>query len=97
MAELTLVDHREEALRRMRHEVGDGHLAGQDKGDRAREQADEEQEATDHLEHARKAGKRKQRRVHAGIGEAEQLGRAVRHEEQRSDDPQDREKLRAIG
>ena len=62
-------------LRRMRHEVGDRHLAGQDEGDRPREQAKHDQDAADDFQHGGEAEQRKQRRAHAGVGKAEQLAR----------------------
>ena len=41
------VQDREEALRRVRHPVGDRHLAGEQEGDRAGEEADQQQRAAD--------------------------------------------------
>src|SRR5713226_3067143 len=52
--QLALIQQREKAARCMGHEVGDGHLAGEDEGYRPDEQAENEQNAADDLERAGK-------------------------------------------
>jgi hypothetical protein len=94
---LALVDEREEALRRVHHEIGDRHLAGHDESGRSREQADGDEHAADDLDDAGEAEQREQRRAHADIGEADQLRRAVGEEQERRHDAQDREKMRTVG
>ena len=49
---LALVQEREEAVRRVRDEIGEGHLAGEDEGDRPREEPERQQDAADDLENA---------------------------------------------
>ena len=74
----------------MRHPVGDRHLAGQDEGDRAGEQPEQQQDAAEELEHAGEAEQREQLGLRTvRRREAEQLLRAVLHEDQRRDDAQD--------
>ena len=50
------VQEREEALRRVGEEIGDGHLAGKHEGDRAGEEAEGEKRAAEELEHAGEPG-----------------------------------------
>ena len=52
--ERPVIDDRPEPERRMHHEIGDGHLAGQDKGHRAREQAHQQQQAAEDFQDAGK-------------------------------------------
>ena len=86
------VQHREEAARRMRHPVGEGHLAREHEGHRPGEQPDHQQQPADQFqhrgepdeaEHRRQPGRRRRR-------EAEQLLRPMLQEDQRGDDPQHR-------
>jgi hypothetical protein len=48
--ERAAIDQREEAARRMHHEIGHRHLAGDDEGDGLREQAEDQQCAADQLD-----------------------------------------------
>src|SRR5882762_7206763 len=93
--QLAAVEQGPEALSGVRHEIGECHLAGQNERDRPREQPDEQQRAADQLERSREADQREQRR-RAGHrrGEAEQLLRAVRHEEKRGDNAQQAQQAR---
>ena len=77
----------------MRHEIGDRHLAGEEEGHRPGEQADDEQQAADELDHAGDAEEREERRAELGRREAEQLLRAVLEEEQRRHDAQHRQRI----
>src|SRR5262249_28688236 len=51
-SQLTRVQERKEAPRRVRYEISDGHVACQDERDRTCEQAEHDQHPTDELNHA---------------------------------------------
>src|SRR5439155_186948 len=93
--QLPAVEQGPEAPSGVRHEIGECHLAAQNESDRPREQPDEQQRAADQLERSRQADQREQRRRagHRG-GKAEQLLRAVRHEEKRGDNAQHAQQAR---
>ena len=59
---LAAVQHREEAARRVRHEVADRHLAGEQEGDRPGEQAEQDQQPAADLEHRREPEQAERRR-----------------------------------
>src|SRR5271154_5379116 len=75
----------------MHHEVGEGHESGQNERDRAREQAEHDQRASDQL---RRAGEQEQAMRHlveAGKeGKAQQLSRAMLQEGQSEHDAEHR-------
>src|SRR5215510_11663203 len=64
--ELTLVQERKEALRRVREKISDRREARQDEGDRSREQADQNEYAPDQFEHARRTQERHEFQVVEG-------------------------------
>src|SRR5260370_734104 len=63
---IAAIEDREEIDRRVRHEIGDRHVARQDEGNRPREQAERQQRAANELDHALISIEREQRR--AGVG-----------------------------
>jgi hypothetical protein len=83
---ITPVQDREEAVRRMRQPISEGHLARKDEGDRPGEQAEGKERAANELEHARDPGQRQERGRVICRREAEQLLRTVLEEDQRGDD-----------
>src|SRR5256885_6536112 len=93
--QLPAVEQGPEALSGVCHEIGECHLAAKNESDRPSEQPDEQQRAADQLERSRQADQREQRR-RAGYrrGKAEQLLRAVRHEEKRVDNAQHAQQAR---
>src|SRR5438445_1601527 len=93
--QLPAVQQGPEASSGVRHEIGECHLAAKNESDRPREQPDEQQRAADQFERSRQADQREQRR-RAGYrrGKAEQLLRAVRHEEKRVDNAQHAQQAR---
>src|SRR3979490_1421675 len=62
----TAVDQWKNVLRRVKDEIGERHLAGQDKSRRTREQAEDQQRAADQLDKAGSAEKRE--RLDIGVG-----------------------------
>src|SRR5690242_14412498 len=86
---IAAVQRRVDRLRRVRHPVGERHLAREHERYGSREQAYEDEEAADKFENSRYAEQREQlRRAVIGGWEAEQLLRAVLHEEKSGDDAQ---------
>src|SRR5689334_3462724 len=89
---LAAVQDRPEAFRRMRHEVGDCHLAREDEGDRPGEKPDQHQAAAEALKHAGEAEQREELdRPGERRREAEQLHHAMGHIEEADDDAKDAE------
>ena len=70
----------------MRHEIGYGHVASENKGDHPRIGADEEEDAANDLDHALDVKKRRHRR--ASRREAEIFLQAMLEEQQGDDDTQ---------
>ena len=93
---LTHVADGKERSREMRLEVRDRHLAARDESDRPREQPDDEQDSPDRLDHAGDAEQRVEDERHRvrGRREVEDLLKPVLPEHQRSDDPQNAQRLR---
>src|SRR3546814_1043738 len=82
-------------LRRVNHEIGDGHHAGTDEGGRAREQAEQDKAAADELDGAGGAGHREDFRLgEIARREAQPLHRAVGHEGGAGGHTQDRQSTR---
>src|SRR5262249_14509687 len=77
--ELALIQHRVEALRRVRHEIGDCHEARQDEGNRPCKQADQNEQPTNQLKNSRCPEKRHELKVveRRNMRKAEELGGAV--------------------
>ncbi len=84
-------------MRRVRHEIGDRHFAGEQESHWAGEQADEQKQAADQFEDAGDAEQREERRAELGRREAEQFLRAMLEEEQRRDDTQRRQGIGTPG
>ena len=81
------VHQREDAIRRVKHPIGDGHLAGEDERDRSREQANDEQCPADHLQHpANPHQGHDLRRRHLRRWKSKQFRGAMLHEDQRGND-----------
>ena len=84
-----------EALWKMRHEVGDGHVAGEQEGHRAGEQAEDDQQAAGDLQAALDTEQREQFGGCGGGagGEGEEFLGAVLQELQAGDDAQQAEEV----
>ena len=98
--ERSAVAVRVEPTRLMRHEIGDCHLARQDEGDRAREQAEDQKDAAKSLQDASQS--RNQRKQIVGTGlrprrEVEEFVEPVLHKKQPADDPQKAQHSRLPG
>ena len=86
--ELAAVHDRPAAARCVLREVRDRHLTREDEGDRPREQTEQHQNASDCLDHTRRAEQRQRqhRRVERMTRHAEQLLRAVRDIDERGNE-----------
>jgi hypothetical protein len=83
----TVLD-RPEAPRRVRQEVGEGHLARQNERDGTREQAEDDQDAAEELEHPGETELRRHVLDLPAAKPSEELLRAVLPEHQAGDDAQ---------
>jgi hypothetical protein len=72
---ITAVQLGKEVLRKMRHEIGDGHVPGQDKSGGPCEQSDAYQSAADQLDHSLQADQREQVQMveHRNVRKSEEL------------------------
>src|SRR6266702_7121058 len=95
---VSLVQDRPEALGRVADEVRDRHLPGEQEGHRTREQADQEERASESLQDGRDARQgcdgRGAAAWHDGRRKGEQLGRPELDEEERGHDPEQAEQVR---
>ena len=62
-APIAAAHHGKKSLRRMDHEIGDGHFAREDESRDAREEADRQKDASDKLKNSGKADHRKKLKV----------------------------------
>src|SRR3954452_13036445 len=98
---MALIENRPESLRSVTLEVGNGHLAGEEKGHWAGVEPDEEERATVCLEGPGPPGQAAIRgrspSRHDRGGEAIELGSAELDKQKGGDDSQDAEKIRCPG
>src|SRR5436309_7104906 len=96
-----LIEDCPEAVRPVPDEIGDRHLAGQQKGDGTGEQPDEEEQTSEGLQDASQAEQRGDGHCatagHDGARKREQLGRSELHEDEGRDDPEDAVQARRRG
>src|SRR5690606_13598512 len=89
------VGDRPEGLRCVNEEVGEGHQAGEEEGDWAREQADQEEKAAEQFQNSGGAGQaEKVERITLIHGETEQFLTSMLHEKECADDAQDAQNAR---
>ena len=80
--ELAAIDERPETLRRMHHEISEGHFTGENERHRPRENPEEEQRAAEEFERPGKPDEReKRRRLGRRRGEVQQFLHAMGDEE----------------
>ncbi len=81
----------------MNHPVGGRHLARQDKGNRPRQEANEQEKAADQLKQAANPEQGSGwRHSHLRRGKTENLRAAVQQENQRGDNPEQAQRLRCV-
>src|SRR5579872_4207742 len=93
---IAAIEHRERALRRVRHEIGNRHVAGQNEGHRTCEETNRKQRAANQFDNTLKP----QQRAHSGLNrpmrKVEQLRGAVLEKQQPDHDTGDAEHLGCI-